>query len=74
LGKELIDRVQSVGLNSIIGSEKNELGDVGLEYRLGPSVKLGTMTVKRQTGRNPPGGLVLAQAQSGSLHVFGSQE
>lgn len=84
LGEELIDRVQGVGLNSIIGSKDDELWDLGLWYKRKVSFWqavyhpnafgwYGVMVVWL-TGCSPPGGLVLAQAQSGSWHLVGSHE
>lgn len=74
LCKELVDGIKCIGLNGIIGGEDDELRRIGLHgikmIRKGTSRK-GCIAL---TGLIPPGGLVLAQLQVGSLHFEGSQE
>jgi len=73
LSKELIDRIESIGLNSIVGSKDNELWYIRLESR--PSeVTHGQRIGEKQPGERPPGGLALAQLQLGNWHWLGSHE
>lgn len=52
VGQELIDSVEGIGLNSVIGGEYNELRNVGLKASLAlRGMKIGS-TIKSSTKRN----------------------
>jgi hypothetical protein len=84
LCQELVDGVERVRLDGVVGREDDELGDVGLfsgQERTANSDRVSkirktciTASMQRLTGLNPPGGLVLAQLQFGSLHWLASHE
>ena len=69
--EELVDGVDGVRLDRIVGGEDDELGNVFLWRR---SVAERRAERRGRTGSRPPGGLVLAQLHSGSLHLSASQE
>jgi hypothetical protein len=73
--EELVHSVDSVRLNGVIGREYHEHGDFRLQvvnqkkHQCEQEGKDG-----RRTAFKPPGGLVLAQLQLGSLHLAASHE
>ena len=72
VSQKLVDRVERIRLNSVVSSEHDEHWRITLYKMSGYRSRVGT--VCWLTGLIPPGGSVLAQWQSGSWHLEGSQE